>query len=251
MRAKRTVILCLCLSIYLIASLPSPATAQIPDTYTNLKVLPEDITKPELVGEMKAMATGLGVRCEHCHAGDPSKGLAGLDFASDEKVAKKKARVMLEMVKAINGQYLNRIDSSTMASTQVTCITCHHRQEKPRSLGAELAAAVDSGGVKAAIALYNERREAFYGMAVYDFGEQTIVELASQLAQAQEMDAAIGLMQINVEHFPQSSTTYQTLAMLNMQSGKNEDAIAAIKKAIELDPDNPRLQGMLKRLEGN
>ncbi len=38
------------------------AAAQIPDKFTNLKVLPKDISKGELVGIMRAFSGALGVR---------------------------------------------------------------------------------------------------------------------------------------------------------------------------------------------
>jgi len=51
----------------------SPARAEIPDEFTNLEVLPEDITRGELVSIMRGFAGALGVRCNHCHVGeDPS-----------------------------------------------------------------------------------------------------------------------------------------------------------------------------------
>src|SRR5262249_38141287 len=43
--------------------------AQIPATFKNLKVLPKDISRPALVGQMRQVAGALGVRCGFCHAG--------------------------------------------------------------------------------------------------------------------------------------------------------------------------------------
>ncbi|MCB9386172.1 MAG: hypothetical protein H6509_16300 [Bryobacterales bacterium] len=44
---------------------------------TNLKVLPGDIEPQRLMGIMRNISAGLGVRCTHCHTPP--------NFASDEK----------------------------------------------------------------------------------------------------------------------------------------------------------------------
>jgi thioredoxin reductase len=45
-----------------------------PDELTNLKVLPKDISFPELMTNMKGFTQALGVRCEHCHVSEPETG---------------------------------------------------------------------------------------------------------------------------------------------------------------------------------
>ena len=80
------------LAMGLLAS--SPIYAQIPDKFTNLKVLPKDISKQELQSTMRGFAFALGVRCEHCHV-EKKAPEHGLDFAADDKDAKKTARLML------------------------------------------------------------------------------------------------------------------------------------------------------------
>ena len=79
------------------AVLASPASAQIPQTFTNLQVLPKDIPRAQLVSTMRGFAGALGVRCTHCHVGPDD--LQGMDFATDEKESKKIARTMLRMVR--------------------------------------------------------------------------------------------------------------------------------------------------------
>ena len=49
----------------------APAQAQLPDKFTNLKVLPKDISKAELQSTMRGFAFALNVRCEHCHVEKP------------------------------------------------------------------------------------------------------------------------------------------------------------------------------------
>ena len=68
------------------------ASAQIPEEFTNLEVLSEDISRGELVGMMRGFAGALGVRCNFCHVGEDPSNLDNYDFASDEKESKVVAR---------------------------------------------------------------------------------------------------------------------------------------------------------------
>ena len=68
----------------------------IPDTFTNLTVLPSTITKPELMGIMKQFSTTFKVRCSYCHA--VSDDLSEGSFASDEKPAKEEARKLMRLI---------------------------------------------------------------------------------------------------------------------------------------------------------
>jgi hypothetical protein len=80
---------------------PAPAAAatkrqNIPDHFTNLKVLPGTIAKPELVGIMKQFAITMKVRCSYCHA--VSDDLSEGSFASDEKPTKENARTLMRLI---------------------------------------------------------------------------------------------------------------------------------------------------------
>jgi hypothetical protein len=53
------------------------------------------------------LVRSLGVRCSHCHMGEESDPLETYDFASDDKLLKRKAREMIRMMQAINGPHLS------------------------------------------------------------------------------------------------------------------------------------------------
>lgn len=78
----------------------APAAAQkrpnIPDTFTNLTVLPAHIAKPQLMGVMKQFCITMKVRCSACHA--VSNDLSEGSFASDEKSMKLDARKLLQLI---------------------------------------------------------------------------------------------------------------------------------------------------------
>jgi hypothetical protein len=110
------------------------ASAQIPDKFSNLQVLPKDTSKADLQSTMRKFAFALNVRCPYCHMEKPDK---SIDFASDEKQNKKTARLMLQMVERINHDYVGKVDSTSAA--HVECVTCHHGITQPRTLNSVLA----------------------------------------------------------------------------------------------------------------
>lgn len=73
-----------------------PKTNPIPDVFTNLKVLPKDITKGKLVGVMKQFCITFAVRCSYCHT--VSDDLTEGSFDSDEKDTKVKSRELIRLI---------------------------------------------------------------------------------------------------------------------------------------------------------
>jgi hypothetical protein len=74
----------------------APPKDPIPDTFTNLQVLPRDISKPDLMNIMKSFCITFEKRCSFCHVATDD--LSEADFASDEKGTKKKARELLQFM---------------------------------------------------------------------------------------------------------------------------------------------------------
>lgn len=73
-----------------------PMRDPIPNTFTNLQVLPKSIAKADLVRIMKGFCITFEKRCSYCHVATDD--LSEADFASDEKETKKKARELLRFV---------------------------------------------------------------------------------------------------------------------------------------------------------
>jgi len=115
---------------------PNLAFANPP--HKNLKVLPPDISGPQLLGTMKFFAQSLGVRCGFCHVGTEGQPLSTYDFASDAKREKQTARKMMAMVERINTQDFGVTD---MSKPRVTCFTCHRGAEHPLKVPPESGAA--------------------------------------------------------------------------------------------------------------
>ena len=114
---------------------PGQAPFAVPP-YKNLKVLPPDIARANLLSTMKLFSQSLGVRCTHCHVGEEGKPLSTFDFASDAKEKKLVARKMLAMVHRINAQDFGVTD---FAQVKVTCFTCHRGSVKPLTVPPDAA----------------------------------------------------------------------------------------------------------------
>src|SRR5207253_1910247 len=80
--------------------------------FHNLKVLPVNISRDELIATMRGFTRALGTRCDYCHAAGPpsADGKPQLDFASDAKPEKENARTMVRMVQKINPDYIKKVE---------------------------------------------------------------------------------------------------------------------------------------------
>jgi hypothetical protein len=224
-----------------------PASAQIPDEFTNLQVLPEEIGRPELISVMRDYASALGVRCNHCHVGESANSLEGFDFASDEPEAKKVARAMMKMTHEINGKLLPTTGRGSL--TRVRCATCHGGLTDPVALEDLLNKVIEELGVDAAADRYRELRKTYYGSSAYDFGPAALISVAQRLAdEDQNVNGAIVMMQLNIETNDDSAASFLMLAQLFLASNEKSRSLVAINRALELDPDNQFAQRMRSRL---
>ena len=71
----------------------------------------------------------------------------------------------------------------------------------------------------------------------------------SLLAQGKRKEA-IEIFKLNVEEYPKSANTYDSLAEAYMLDGQRELSIQFYKKALEVDPNFTNAMRMLKRIEG-
>lgn len=236
-----------------LVALPAAVRAQIPEEFTNLKVLPEDIGRRELTGIMRGFAMGLGVRCTYCHVGEEGRPFSEYDFASDEKPQKRKARFMLEMVRYLNDERLpalSEVAERVDPPLRVECVTCHRGVAVPRQIGDVIAQAIDEDGVDAGIARYRELRDEYYGSGSYDFGTTPLVELGGELADGGETDAGLAVLSLALEYEPESVQALVGIARVHMARDETEEARAALLKAQAIEPDQPFIRRMLQQLEG-
>ena len=242
-----------CLTLLCVSSgFMAAAQAQIPDKFTNLKLLDPEITKGELIGTMRDWATGLGVRCNHCHVGPDN--LIGMDFANDEKLTKQTARRMLAMARTINGELLADlpISEDDTGHHAVSCYTCHRGQrEPPRNIVRMLSDLTASDGVDTALERYDELRSDHYGAGVYDFSEQALSRLAGDLMQAGQPAEAVRVLEKNLEHYPESAGIHAMIGFVHLQTGDPAAARAALERALEIDPENQMAGQAMQMLEAS
>jgi len=235
-----------------LASAPSSLAAQarIPEEFTNLQILPEDIQQRELVGIMRNFTIQLGVgRCSFCHTVSDRLDQPDDDFASDEKATKRKARAMLQMVQAINQNHIAQLPDRGEPNIEVTCETCHAGKNRPTTLEQEVTWALVDGDIEAMRARYLELRERYFGMGAYNFGRSTLEGVARSL-QNDNPVAAMTVIEMNLEHDTESAQSWLTKGVLHQAAGENEAAIAAFERSLELAPVNPVATERLEQLRG-
>ena len=224
-----------------------------PENPENLKVLPPDVKGAKLGQIMRGFASALDVRCEFCHVGE-GPNLGSFDFVSDDKLAKRKARVMIEMVKAINESHISELTSLERLPTkrtEVTCITCHRTQNKPVMLDDRLASTIETDGIDAAITQYRELRDEHYGGFAYDFSAGTLTGLGERLGAEKNYDAAIKILRLEIEMNGELPGIFYTLGGVQASAGLSDEAISTFEKGLELAPDGwkPFFQQEIDRLK--
>ncbi|MGD8377947.1 MAG: c-type cytochrome [Acidobacteriota bacterium] len=228
----------------------APASAQLPEDFTNLKVLPKEIDARELTGIMRSYAGALGVRCWFCHVGEEGKPLSEFDFASDEKPEKGIAREMMKLVVEINAR-LAKVDLQHDPSLEVKCATCHHGLARPEPIGDILQARYDAGGIEAALARYAELHDEYYGRYAYDFGQGPLNMFAEALGRQGKHEDALTVQLKNAEYHPEADFVQFSLGEMYRRMGDEEQAATHYRRALELSPGNPFYTRALKQLEAD
>ncbi len=237
----------LSLSMLLLAATAVPAAEEKKDIFSdpqNLTVLPDDIGSRELRDTMRGFALALGARCETCHVGEPGQDLSEFDFAADDKDTKLTARQMLKMVATINEDYIAKLDGERV---RVECVRCHRGVLKPLLTGELLRPELDDG-FDALEAKYRELREAYYGTHSYDFSEPVLVELASSVGVAGDLDSAEAILKLNLEYYPDGFQTHFTLGEVYARRGDKTAARRHLERAQAINP-HPMIEQRLNQLD--
>ena len=80
--------------------------------------------------------------------------------------------------------------------------------------------------------------------------EAELNALGYQLIRAGQLPEAIRIFQLNVESFPQSSNTYDSLGEAYRDSGDTARAVANYQESLRLNPKNSNAVKMLQKLNG-
>ncbi|MEE8523045.1 MAG: c-type cytochrome [Thermoanaerobaculia bacterium] len=230
MTSSKFTILALGLSATSVMVPPAPAQ-EAKQRYKNLKVLPADISRDELGSLMLQNLRGLGLPrrqsegCLYCHVGDMERPVDDWDFASDAKLTKRKARTMMAMVAAINGQHLSRLEGRLAPPLEVTCTTCHAGRTDPRPLTEVLNSEYATDGIDGAVAKYRELRERYSGADAYDFRLGTLSAMAHRLSAEGAFDDARALAAVNAEVFPDAPEARRDRMIIDLLRIVEEDGV--------------------------
>jgi len=220
------------------------AQAAPPPAMTNLQIFPKDTPRPQVLATMQAFTQALGVQCNYCHVQEGRGGRN--DMASDDKPTKKAARGMMTLAREINAKLPDAVGKAADATTRVGCATCHRGVPIPKQI---VDIVTDAGGATAGLAKYKELRDKFYGGQSYDFSEGSLIAIAQRANQANKADDALAYLNANLEYYPKSSRTYATMGQVKNAKGDKAGAIAALEKAVELDPNNAQAKAQLENVK--
>lgn len=96
------------------------------DEFTNIKLM-KDTTSIQLLKTMDYFGKSLSVGCMYCHEG-------GGKWDEDTKEEKNSARIMIELVNAINSGGLSKMPPNRNGQTpRINCMTCHRGNTNPGS----------------------------------------------------------------------------------------------------------------------
>ncbi len=234
------------LPLALLLATPLAAQQGPPDSLVNTTIIPHDTPVQAVISQMRVMTGALGVRCTYCHVGTEEMSIWDYDFVSDEKPTKQKARVMMAMVNAINGEHLPRLAEFDAQGLEVTCNTCHRGVALPVPLEDLLIRTWVDSGYAAMEARYDALRQRYHGRAAYDFGEGTLAAVGGFLF---DRGAFADLLRIDLKNlalFPNSGQAHFLTGEAQLAVGDTVAALGHYRRALELNPRNPIA---LRRLE--
>jgi Photosynthetic reaction centre cytochrome C subunit/Tetratricopeptide repeat len=200
------------------------------------------------VPDMQTIALGLGVKCEFCHAGQRGAQTPSATTAQEAPSKMAVARAMIGMTRDLNARISEATGKTAADATQVTCVTCHRGVTIPGQLSDIVAKTALEQSPDAAIAQYRDLRQRYYGGQSYDFREETLLEAAQRVVRINP-PASISLLRLNLEYYPQSVRSYIQIASAYTRKLDDEAAIAALEKALEIEPENGVVKGQLEQLK--
>ena len=114
------------------------------------------------------------------------------------------------------------------------------------SIAATLSATIAASGIDPAVAQYHNLKST--PASRYNFDENELNALGYQLLAAKKFNEAIRIFQLNIEAYPNSANTYDSLGEAYMDAGDKPQAIANYQKSLQLNPKNANGTAMLKKL---
>jgi hypothetical protein len=114
------------------------------------------------------------------------------------------------------------------------------------SIAETLSETLAANGIDRAAEQYHELKAV--APTNYNLDEDELNALGYQLVQAHKLPQAIRIFQLNVEAYPNSGNTYDSLAEAYMDDGDKSQAIANYQRSLQLNPKNSNAVKMLQKL---
>lgn len=134
-----------------------------------------------------------------------------------------------------------------MVVTMATWLPAVKAAYDPRiSIAQTLSDTIRSSGVDQAAKQYQDLKAT--KPAAYNFDEVELNNLGYQLIKTGQLPQAIRIFQLNVEAYPNSANTYDSLAEGYMDAGEKSRAITNYQKSLQLNPKNRGAVLMLQKL---
>jgi hypothetical protein len=216
-----------------------------PDSLINVQVIPKTTPPIQVWGQMRNIASALGVTCTFCHVGQDGAELVQINFASDERRNKLVARQMMRMVAEANRR-VDTIPARPSPGVSVTCATCHRGVSRPIPLANIITDVATASGADSAIRVYRSLRERYYGRDSYDFSELSLNAAAFRTARAGKIDDGLALLRLNEQLFPNASALYISRGNIMLMRSDTAAAAAAFREAVRRDPANDEARGRLR-----
>jgi uncharacterized membrane protein len=115
-----------------------------------------------------------------------------------------------------------------------------------KSIAETLSATIATSGIDQAAQQYRQLRVA--RASTYNLDEDELNILGYELVKANKLEQAVRIFQLNVEAYPNSGNTYDSLAEGYMDEGNKLQAIANYKRSLQLNPANNNAVKMLRKL---
>jgi tetratricopeptide (TPR) repeat protein len=238
-----------------LATCATSASAEVPEKFTNLRVLPKTVSRKDLVWTMRGWASALGVRCDYCHSGGNPETLEGVDFASDAKREKRTARAMFRMVRALNAGYLAKLEPRPAEEkggsppVRVECVTCHRGLSRPETIDNVLARVLAKDGAAAAVQTYKDLHSKHLSTGRYDFSQGPLNKLGERLLGEERGRDALSFLELNAENYPTGPWVLFLLGEARLATGDRAGALEAFERTLALSPQDARARKRVDELK--
>jgi tetratricopeptide (TPR) repeat protein len=96
---------------------------------------------------------------------------------------------------------------------------------------------------------YTDLKKKYYGLAAFDFGEDSLNVFGHSLLENNDTAGAIQVFKLNADMFSDSANVWDSLAEGFLKEGDVKKAQENYEKALKLDSENQRAKEALKKLK--